>query len=71
MGKLGDYPAARYLAAAEKGFAHLQAKNLEYVDDHQENIIDDYTALLAATELYQATKKARTSRRRAPAGTRW
>jgi hypothetical protein len=53
----GDYPAARYLAAAEKGFAHLQANNLKYVDDGQENIIDDYTALLAATELYKATKK--------------
>jgi hypothetical protein len=56
-GKLGDFPAARYLAAAEKGFAHLQANNLKYVDDHQENIIDDYTALLAATELYQVTRK--------------
>jgi hypothetical protein len=58
LGKqLGDYSAARYLAAAEKGFAHLQAKNLEYVDDKQENIIDDYTALLAASELYQVTRK--------------
>ena len=28
-----------------------------YCDDHKENIIDDYTALLAATELYAATKK--------------
>lgn len=51
----GDYPPQRYLAAAELGFKHLVAHNLEYVDDHQENIIDDYCALLAATELYQAT----------------
>ncbi len=58
LGKLGDFSPARYLAAAEKGFAHLQAHNLEYLDDHQENIIDDYAALLAATELYQTTKKA-------------
>lgn len=54
----GDYPPARYLAAAEKGFAHLQANNLKYVDDGQENIIDDYCALLAATELFKVTKKA-------------
>jgi hypothetical protein len=52
-----DYPPARYLAAAEKGFAHLQKHNLEYDDDHQENIIDDYCALLAASELYTTTKK--------------
>ncbi len=57
VGPLGDHPARRYLAAAEKGFAHLQANNTKYVDDHQENIIDDYAALLAASELFQATKK--------------
>ena len=53
----GDYPAAKYLAVAEKGWAHLAANNQKYLDDKQENIIDDYTALLAATELYAATKK--------------
>jgi len=52
----GDYPPERYLAAAEKGFQHLLEHNLEYVDDHRENIIDDYCALLAATELHLATK---------------
>jgi hypothetical protein len=51
----GDYTLAQYLAAAEKGFQHLQVHNLEYVDDHRENIIDDYCALLAAVELYGAT----------------
>jgi len=51
----GDYSPQRYLAAAELGFKHLVAHNLEYVDDHRENIIDDYCALLAATELYHAT----------------
>jgi len=56
-GKHGEFTAAQYLADAEKGFAHLQAHNREYCDDGVENIIDDYTALLAATELYQATKK--------------
>ena len=52
----GDYGPERYLAAAEKGFQHLLEHNLEYVDDHRENIIDDYCALLAAAELYHATK---------------
>lgn len=51
----GDFTAAQYLAAAEKGFEHLRVHNLEYCDDHRENILDDYCALLAATELYGAT----------------
>lgn len=51
----GDYPPEKYLAAAEAGFRHLLVHNLEYCDDHRENIIDDYCALLAATELYNAT----------------
>lgn len=54
----GDYTSAHYLAAAEKGFQHLLDHNLEYVDNHRENIIDDYCALLAATELYHATTNA-------------
>jgi hypothetical protein len=53
-----DYTPAQYLAAAEKGFGHLLVHNAEYADDHRENIIDDYCALLAATELYNATKNA-------------
>ena len=56
LGKKRDYPPARYLAAAEKGFAHLLANNRKYLDDGKENIIDDYAALLAATELYRASK---------------
>ena len=59
----GDFTSEQYLAAAEKGYDHLSKKqsiggNCEYCDDHKENIIDDYTALLAATELYAATEKA-------------
>jgi len=52
----GDYPPERYLSAAELGFKHLQAHNLEYLPDHRENLLDDYCALLAATELFNATK---------------
>lgn len=62
LGKNGDYTSEQYLEAAIKGFEHLQKKQTlggtcEYCDDNQENIIDDYTALLAATELYNATKE--------------
>jgi Glycosyl hydrolase family 9/Cellulase N-terminal ig-like domain len=56
-GVRGQFSSAQYLADAEKAFAHLQQHNLEYCDDGKENIIDDYTALLAATELYRATGK--------------
>ena len=54
----GDYTPAQYLAAAEKGFQPLQNHNLESLYDHRENIIDDYCALLASTELYNATTNA-------------
>lgn len=47
----GEYSAAEYLTAAARGFEHLEQHNLEYLDDGRENIIDDYCALLAATEL--------------------
>lgn len=53
----GEFSAAQYLEDAERAFAHLQANNLKYCDNGVENIIDDYTALLAATELYRATQK--------------
>ncbi|WP_182440082.1 glycoside hydrolase family 9 protein [Colwellia sp. RSH04] len=56
----GEYSGDVYLADAEKAFKHLQSNNAEnnkaYADDGEENIIDDYTALLAATELYKATQ---------------
>ena len=47
----------RYLAAAVKGFAHLQVHNVQYCDNRQENIIDDYCALMAAVELYRSTNE--------------
>jgi Glycosyl hydrolase family 9/Cellulase N-terminal ig-like domain len=56
-GMQGEFSAAQYLQDAERAFAHLQANNLKYCDDGVENIIDDYTALLAAVELYRTTKK--------------
>ncbi len=54
--KHGEYKGEQYLADAEKAFRHLVNHNVSYCDDGKENIIDDYTALLAATELYRATE---------------
>ena len=53
----GEFAPKEYLAGAERAFAHLESNNLKYVDDGKENIIDDYCALLAATELWRATNK--------------
>src|SRR6185369_2668533 len=41
----------------EDGFTYLEKNNLKMVNDGKENIVDDYCALLAATELFKATKK--------------
>jgi len=54
----GAFGPARYLEAAEKGFAHLEARNLEYCDNGTENLLDDYAALMAATELHRATGRS-------------
>lgn len=58
----GDSSATHYLQGAIKAYAHLKSpgqgyatKNLQYANNHEENIIDDYCALLAATELFKAT----------------
>lgn len=53
----GAYSTDSYLKAAEKGFTHLLQNNQKYIDNGIENILDDYCALLAATELYAATEK--------------
>jgi hypothetical protein len=53
----GERKRKEYLAAAERAFAHLELHNREYLDDGMENIIDDYCSLLAATELFAATRK--------------
>lgn len=52
----GDFHPEVYLEKAQIGFEHLLKNNLKYCDDGQANIIDDYCKLLAATELYTATK---------------
>jgi hypothetical protein len=54
----GGFTSAEYLAGAEKAYAHIKTYNTTYADDGVENIIDDYTALLAASELYKATSNS-------------
>ncbi len=52
----GGFMPEQYLQAAIRGFQHLERYNKIYLDDGRENIIDDYCALLAASELYAAAK---------------
>jgi len=53
----GEYSNADYLNAAEKAFSFLEKDNLLMDYDGKENILDDYCALSAATELYKVTRK--------------
>jgi hypothetical protein len=53
----GDYTSVEYLAAAEDAFAYLIVNNVSLLNDGKENILDDFNVLLAATELFKATKK--------------
>ncbi|WP_260259872.1 glycoside hydrolase family 9 protein [Vibrio intestinalis] len=52
----GEFSSEDYLQAAEKGYWHLQENNTQYLNDGEENIIDEYCALLAAVELYRTTQ---------------
>lgn len=54
----GEFSNAVYLQTAEDAFAFLEKNNLSFNPDGRENILDDYCALLAATELFKATKNA-------------
>src|SRR5439155_26219083 len=56
MGAPGER-SADYLRTAEDAWAFLAAHNAQLTNDGQENIVDDYCALLAATELFGATGK--------------
>jgi hypothetical protein len=53
----GDYSNAIYLRTAGEVFAFLETNNVAFNPDGRENILDDYSALLAATELFNATKE--------------
>ncbi|HUB88999.1 MAG TPA: glycoside hydrolase family 9 protein, partial [Dyella sp.] len=51
----GDFTRQEYLRNAEDAYRFLDAHNKELLNDGVENIVDDYCALLAATELYRTT----------------
>jgi hypothetical protein len=53
----GDFSSEAYLKAAKDAFAYLELHNVELTNDGKENIVDDYCALMAATELYKATSE--------------
>ena len=53
----GQSTGAEYLRTAEDAFDDLEKDNLKLVNDGKENIVDDYCALAAATELYRATRR--------------
>jgi hypothetical protein len=53
----GEFKKSDYLKAAEAAFDFLEKNNPQLTNDGKENILDDYCALTAATELYKATKK--------------
>lgn len=55
--KSGDFTSKQYLDGAKRAYAHLLINNTKYDDDGKENIIDDYCALMAATELWIATNE--------------
>lgn len=55
----GESHSADYLKAAEEAFDFLEKNNLKMVNDGKENIVDDYCALAAATELFKGTKQAK------------
>jgi hypothetical protein len=52
----GDFTRRDYLRSAEEAFHFLSEHNRELLNDGVENIVDDYCALMAATELYRATR---------------
>ncbi|CAM2896423.1 glycoside hydrolase family 9 protein [Vibrio mytili] len=55
----GEFDQQTYLNAAQNGYWHLKEHNIQYLNDSEENIIDEYCALLASIELFKATTEAR------------
>lgn len=55
----GDFSKATYLQTAEEAFAYLQKHNTSLLLDGKENIQDDFSALLAASELLRTTHDAK------------
>ncbi len=56
-GEACDFSRSQYRRSAEHAFNFLEKNNLRFTNDGRENIVDDYCALAAATELFKATGK--------------
>ncbi|WP_435103609.1 glycoside hydrolase family 9 protein [Arhodomonas sp. AD133] len=54
----GAFAADDYLHAARCAYDDLLAHNRAYLDDGEENLLDEYCALIAADELYRTTENA-------------
>lgn len=52
-----DFTQGQYIAAAKRAWDTLYYNNERYTNDGQWNLIDEYCALFAATELYKATRE--------------
>ncbi len=50
-----DYTSEEYLLAAKDAWHYLSAENSRYTNDGNWNLLDEYCALLALTELYRAS----------------
>lgn len=53
----GNWLPEMYLETAQIAYAELIEDNKTWLEDGQENIIDNYTALIAAIELFKATQE--------------
>jgi hypothetical protein len=58
MPEHGEFFRESYLRAAKSAFQFLSAHNRDLLNDGNENILDDYCALMASTELYRAAKSS-------------
>jgi hypothetical protein len=50
-----DFSTAEYIAAARDAWKHLETNNEKYTNDGEWNLIDEYCALIALTELFIST----------------
>ncbi len=53
----GEFGSSDYRKAAEDAFVYLEKNNPAMTNDGKENIVDDFCALMAASELFRATHK--------------
>lgn len=53
------FEPSTYLQSAETAYWHLVENNQRYCDDGEQNIIDEYCALIGATELFKSSNDSR------------